>query len=170
MRANPDRRREDRARRMANIQGLRLRKLRWGDDPPLYLLVDRSTIGTEAHGTYGEVVLGDRTLDAIEAYLEQHRETPELPKGVTVELRPGYDVRITGDLVHLLVTQGEYGPHPVEDDDRTWGTQYLPVEDARELALQLQEAAQLIAEEQALIAEEQALGDAEPEDEQQEER
>ena len=165
MRANPDRRREDRARRVANLQGLRLRKLRWGDDPPLYLLVDRRTIGTEAHGTYGEVIVGDRTLDAIEAYLEQHQETPSLPRGLTVELTPGYDVRIAGDLVHLLVTQGEYGPHPtVDSDDRTWGTQYLPVDDARELALQLQEAAQLIAEEQALVAEERALTESEPDD------
>jgi hypothetical protein len=165
LRANPDRRREDRARRIANLQGLRLRKLRWGDDPPLYLLVDRRTIGTETHGTYGEVVVGDRTLDAIEAYLEQHQETPSLPRGLTVELAPGYDVRIAGDLVHLLVTQGEYGPHPTVDaDDRTWGTQYLPVDDARELALQLQEAAQLIAEEQALVAEERALTESEPDD------
>jgi len=64
-------------------------------------------------------------------------------------------VLIGGEYIDLLVVSLDNGDHPLSrDDGRPWARVTLTVDDARELALQLQEAGRLMEEGQALTDEE----------------
>jgi len=67
-----------------------------------------------------------------------------------------WDVRVRGDLVQVFIHDAStVESHDLPDDPRTWGNISLRAEQARELALELQNAAGRISEE---VLEEWGLG------------
>ena len=74
-------------------------------------------------------------------------------ENVSIDPYTEYDVLHRGDYIELLVVSADNGPHPTyENDPREWASISLDTDQARELALQLQEAARLAKEGEALDA------------------
>ena len=73
---------------------------------------------------------------------------------ITVDTRPEFEVLIRGDLVDPRTRDAGVLDVDREGVDRPWldSSAWLSVEDARVLAMQLQEAARLIEEREALDA------------------
>ena len=65
--------------------------------------------------------------------------------GILVDGRPDFEVLIQGEHVLMLVRGEEATDRDMAASERPWLTHPLPVEDARILALNLQDAAGVVA-------------------------